>query len=164
MACGLWFADPDLQHRLHCTEAHRNFQPSRARHRGPPIWSHVHSQHSINSWQTGPGWLSGVSSVQVEPTTTFQSDRERPRSRENLSEDPALPPSGERPLVLRATAPASHPPVPQPPPPRGECVLRFLLLIPFPLITAPLFPLGNDPAHTACHLGGALLPGFLLFF
>lgn len=74
--CGLWLADPDLGHKLHLTEAHRDFQLSRARCCSPPTRSHIHSQCSITAWQADTGWLSRVSSFQVEPTTTFQSERE----------------------------------------------------------------------------------------
>lgn len=76
LACGLWLADSDLGPKLHLTEAHRDFQLSRARCCSPPTRSHVYSQCSITAWQAGTGCLSRVSSFQVEPTTTFQSERE----------------------------------------------------------------------------------------
>ena len=81
VACGLWFADPGLEHKLQCTEVHGDFQLSTANCRGSPVWSRSHGQGSRNAWQTGTGWLSGVSSFQVGPTTTFQSERQEPWSR-----------------------------------------------------------------------------------
>lgn len=45
----------------------------------------------------------------------------------------------------------------------GVNVLNFLAFVPLPFVTAPLFPLGDDPAHIVCYLGGTLHTVFLPF-